>query len=57
MDVFIQSRKRVWNLDDSRDESKTVKENDFIENLVIGFFATIFGSILGVGFFTVYFMD
>ena len=33
--------KRVWNLDDSRDESKTVKENDFIENLVIGFFATI----------------
>ena len=55
MDVFIQSRKRVWNLDDSRDESKTVKENDFIENLVIGFFATIFGSILGVDFHSLFY--
>ena len=29
MDVFIQSRKKSLEPDDSRDESKTVKENDF----------------------------
>ena len=29
---------------------KQLKKMIFIENLVIGFFATIFGSILGVGF-------
>ena len=27
--LYPISEKRVWNLDDSRDESKTVKENDF----------------------------
>ena len=27
--LYPISKKRVWNLDDSRDESKTVKENDF----------------------------
>lgn len=34
---------------------KQLKKMIFIENLVIGFFATIFGSILGVGFHSLFY--
>lgn len=51
MDVFIQSRKKEFGTLMIQGMSpKQLKKMIFIENLVIGFFATIFGSILGVGF-------
>ncbi|MGX7200896.1 peptide ABC transporter permease [Enterococcus plantarum] len=51
MDVFIQSRKKEFGLLMIQGMSpKQLKKMIFIENLVIGFFATIIGSIAGVGF-------
>jgi putative ABC transport system permease protein len=51
MDVFIQSRKKEFGLLMIQGMSpKQLKKMIFIENLVIGFFATILGSIAGVGF-------
>ncbi|MGX7149330.1 FtsX-like permease family protein [Enterococcus ureasiticus] len=51
MDVFIQSRKREFGLLMIQGMSpKQLKKMVFIENLVIGFFATIVGSIAGIGF-------
>ena len=51
MDIFIQSRKKEFGLMMIQGMSpKQLKNMIFIENLVIGFFATITGSILGVGF-------
>ncbi|MGK0563122.1 FtsX-like permease family protein, partial [Enterococcus faecalis] len=46
MDVFIQSRKKEFGtLMIQGMIPKQLKKMIFIENLVIGFFATIFGSI------------
>ncbi|MHC5215350.1 FtsX-like permease family protein [Enterococcus sp. LJL128] len=51
MDVFIQSRKKEFGVLMIQGMSpKQLKRMIFIENLVIGFFATIIGSIVGVGF-------
>ncbi|MBM7688826.1 peptide ABC transporter permease [Enterococcus ureilyticus] len=51
MDVFIQSRKKEFGLLMIQGMSpKQLKKMVFIENLVIGFFATIIGSLAGVGF-------
>jgi putative ABC transport system permease protein len=51
MDVFIQSRKKEFGLLMIQGMSpKQLKKMVFIENLVIGFFATILGSIAGIGF-------
>ncbi|OJG55395.1 ABC transporter permease [Enterococcus haemoperoxidus] len=51
MDVFIQSRKKEFGLLMIQGMSpKQLKKMVFIENLVIGFFATIIGSIAGIGF-------
>lgn len=51
MDIFIQSRKKEFGLMMiQRMSPKQLKNMIFIENLVIGFFATITGSILGIGF-------
>lgn len=51
MDVFIQSRKKEFGMLMIQGMSpKQLKKMIFIENLVIGFFATIFGSIVGIGF-------
>ncbi len=51
MDVFIQSRKKEFGLLMIKGMSpKQLKKMVFIENLVIGFFATIMGSIAGIGF-------
>ncbi|MGX7163725.1 ABC transporter permease [Enterococcus massiliensis] len=51
MDVFIQSRKKEFGLMMIQGMSpKQLKNMIFIENLVIGFFATIFGSLIGIGF-------
>ncbi|OJH00011.1 ABC transporter permease [Enterococcus termitis] len=51
MDVFIQSRKKEFGLLMIQGMSpKQLKKMIFIENLVIGFFATIIGSIAGIGF-------
>ncbi|MGM0218134.1 hypothetical protein IGI43_001234 [Enterococcus sp. AZ126] len=51
MDVFIQSRKKEFGLLMIQGMSpKQLKKMVFIENLVIGFFATIIGSVAGVGF-------
>ncbi|MBO0440901.1 ABC transporter permease [Candidatus Enterococcus ikei] len=51
MDVFIQSRKKEFGLLMIQGMSpKQLKKMVFIENLVIGFFATIIGAIAGIGF-------
>ncbi|EOI03063.1 ABC transporter permease [Enterococcus moraviensis ATCC BAA-383] len=51
MDVFIQSRKKEFGLLMIQGMSpKQLKKMVFIENLVIGFFATIIGSLAGIGF-------
>lgn len=51
MDVFIQSRKKEFGLLMIQGMSpKQLKKMIFIENLVIGFFATVIGSIIGIGF-------
>lgn len=51
MDVFIQSRKKEFGLLMIQGMSpKQLKKMIFIENLVIGFFATILGSIGGIFF-------
>ncbi|MFK4568117.1 FtsX-like permease family protein [Enterococcus sp. UD-01] len=51
MDVFIQSRKKEFGLLMIQGMSpKQLKKMVFIENLVIGFFATILGSVAGIGF-------
>ncbi|MBO0470947.1 ABC transporter permease [Enterococcus sp. DIV0242_7C1] len=51
MDVFIQSRKKEFGLLMIQGMSpKQLKKMIFIENLVIGFFATIIGSLAGIGF-------
>ncbi|EOL46571.1 FtsX-like permease family protein [Enterococcus caccae] len=51
MDVFIQSRKKEFGLLMIQGMSpKQLKKMIFIENLVIGFFATIIGSFAGIGF-------
>lgn len=51
MDVFLQSRKKEFGLLMIQGMSPTqLRKMVFIENLVIGFFATISGSILGIGF-------
>lgn len=51
MDVFIQSRKKEFGLLMIQGMSpKQLKKMVFIENLVIGFFATIFGSVGGIFF-------
>lgn len=51
MDVFIQSRKKEFGLLMIQGMSPNqLKKMVFIENLVIGFFATIIGSIAGIGF-------
>ncbi|KAF1295631.1 peptide ABC transporter permease [Enterococcus sp. JM4C] len=51
MDVFLQSRKKEFGLLMIQGMSpKQLKKMVFIENLVIGFFATISGSVLGIGF-------
>ncbi|WP_086313856.1 hypothetical protein A5821_001399 [Enterococcus sp. 7F3_DIV0205] len=51
MDVFIQSRKKEFGLLMIQGMSpRQLKKMVFIENLVIGFFATIIGSIAGIGF-------
>ncbi|MGM0125197.1 hypothetical protein IGI37_002595 [Enterococcus sp. AZ194] len=51
MDVFLQSRKKEFGLLMIQGMSpKQLKKMVFIENLVIGFFATICGSVLGIGF-------
>jgi putative ABC transport system permease protein len=51
MDVFIQSRKKEFGLLMIQGMSpKQLKKMIFIENLVIGFFATIIGSVAGIGF-------
>lgn len=51
MDVFIQSRKKEFGLLMIQGMSpKQLKRMVFIENLVIGFFATIVGSIAGIFF-------
>lgn len=51
MDVFIQSRKKEFGLFMIQGMSpKQLKKMVFIENLVIGFFATIIGSLAGIGF-------
>lgn len=51
MDVFIQSRKKEFGTLMIQGMSpKQLKRMVFIENLVIGFFATIIGSIVGILF-------
>ncbi|OJG70754.1 ABC transporter permease [Enterococcus quebecensis] len=51
MDVFIQSRKKEFGLLMIQGMSpKQLKKMVFIENLVIGFFATVIGSLAGIGF-------
>lgn len=51
MDVFIQSRKKEFGLLMIQGMSpKQLKRMVFIENLVIGFFATFVGSIAGIFF-------
>lgn len=51
MDVFIQSRKKEFGLLMIQGMSpKQLKKMVFIENLVIGFFATLIGSLGGIGF-------
>ncbi|MHC5247699.1 ABC transporter permease [Enterococcus sp. LJL90] len=51
MDVFLQSRKKEFGVLMIQGMSpKQLRKMVFIENLVIGFFATIFGSIFGIGF-------
>lgn len=51
MGVFLQSRKKEFGLLMIQGMSpKQLRKMVFIENLVIGFFATIFGSVLGLGF-------
>ena len=51
MDVFIQSRKKEFGLLMIQGMSpRQLKRMIFIENLVIGFFATLIGSIAGIGF-------
>jgi putative ABC transport system permease protein len=51
MDIFIQSRKKEFGLLMIQGMSpKQLKKMVFIENLVIGFFATIAGCIVGLGF-------
>lgn len=51
MDVFIQSRKKEFGTLMIQGMSpKQLKKMVFIENLVIGFFATIIGSIAGILF-------
>lgn len=51
MDVFVQSRKKEFGLLMIQGMSpKQLKNMVFIENLVIGFFATIIGSVAGIGF-------
>lgn len=51
MGVFLQSRKKEFGLLMIQGMSpKQLRKMVFIENLVIGFFATIFGIIIGIGF-------
>lgn len=51
MDIFVQSRKREFGTLMIQGMSfKQLKKMIFIENLVIGFFATIVGSLFGIGF-------
>lgn len=51
MGVFLQSRKKEFGLLMIQGMSpKQLRRMVFIENLVIGFFATIFGSLFGVAF-------
>ncbi|MBL1229590.1 ABC transporter permease [Enterococcus sp. BWB1-3] len=51
MDVFIQSRKKEFGLLMIQGMSpKQLKRMIFIENLVIGFFATFIGGFAGIGF-------
>lgn len=51
MDVFVQSRKKEFGLLMIQGMSpRQLKKMVFIENLVIGFFATILGSFVGIGF-------
>lgn len=51
MDVFVQSRKKEFGLLMIQGMSpKQLKKMIFIENIVIGFFATIIGSLVGIGF-------
>ena len=51
MGVFLQSRKKEFGLLMMQGMSPVqLRKMVFIENLVIGFFATIFGSLLGIGF-------
>lgn len=51
MDVFIQSRKKEFGVLMIQGMSpKQLKHMVFVENLVIGFFATICGSLLGIVF-------
>lgn len=51
MDVFLQSRKKEFGLLMIQGMSpRQLRKMVFIENLVIGFFATLCGSLLGVGF-------
>lgn len=51
MGVFLQSRKKEFGLLMIQGMSpKQLRKMVFIENLVIGFFATILGSLVGIGF-------
>lgn len=51
MGVFLQSRKKEFGLLMIQGMSPVqLRKMVFIENFVIGFFATIFGSLLGIGF-------
>lgn len=51
MDIFLQSRKKEFGMLMIQGMSpRQLKKMVFVENLVIGFFATIIGSLAGVGF-------